>query len=135
MIIIPPPEKSQITSNIWMGAITKDVQKFKFIFNVVGNCPYYISIGQKLVVNPLNDSPTIPDKDMLYQLAKDVLDSSKKGLTYVHCAQGINRSGLIVALALILDGMKPQEAIDLLREKRHQIVLSNQHFEKWLLAQ
>ena len=35
----------------------------------------------------------------------------------------------------MLEGYLPHEAIALLRERRSQVVLSNGHFEEWLLTE
>jgi hypothetical protein len=51
----------------------------------------------------------------------------------VRCQAGWNRSGLIMALILIKDGLKPQEAIDLIRNKRSDRALCNSSFVNWLL--
>jgi protein-tyrosine phosphatase len=56
--------------------------------------------------------------------------SGKKVL--IRCQAGINRSGLIMALVLIRDGMNPEDAIELMRTKRARSVLRNQTFENWL---
>ena len=50
----------------------------------------------------------------------------------IRCQAGVNRSGLISALVLMIDGLSAQDAIALLRSRRSQFVLSNSHFEKWL---
>jgi protein-tyrosine phosphatase len=50
-----------------------------------------------------------------------------------HCQVGLNRSATVVALALMLRGMTASDAIRLLREKRHRLVICNPHFERWLL--
>jgi hypothetical protein len=52
----------------------------------------------------------------------------------VRCQAGWNRSGLIMALILIKDGLKPQEAIDLIRNKRSDRALCNRSFVSWLLT-
>jgi hypothetical protein len=52
----------------------------------------------------------------------------------VRCQAGWNRSGLIMALILIKDGLKPQEAIDLIRNKRSDRALCNRSFVNWLLT-
>ncbi len=57
----------------------------------------------------------------------------KSGPTLVHCQAGLNRSSLVAARALVLEGMEPAEAIELLRAKRSPAVLCNPAFEKWLL--
>lgn len=58
----------------------------------------------------------------------------KDGPTLVHCQAGLNRSGLVAARALTLDGMNAADAIALLREKRSPAVLCNRSFESWLTA-
>ena len=52
----------------------------------------------------------------------------------VRCQAGINRSGLVMALMLIREGYSPENAIDLMRHKRGEAVLANQHFERWLMG-
>lgn len=53
----------------------------------------------------------------------------------IRCQAGVNRSGLVSALVLMLEGYAADEAIALLRRQRGSVVLSNRHFEKWLLTQ
>jgi hypothetical protein len=53
----------------------------------------------------------------------------------VRCQAGLNRSGLVTALVLILEGWQPADAIGHLRERRSPYVLFNPHFERWLLAE
>ncbi len=60
--------------------------------------------------------------------------SRDDGPTLVHCQAGLNRSSLVVGRALMLGGMAPRAAVDLIREKRSPVCLSNPSFEKWLLA-
>ena len=50
----------------------------------------------------------------------------------IRCQAGINRSGLIMALVLIRDGMNAEDAIELMRAKRARSVLRNRTFETWL---
>jgi len=63
-----------------------------------------------------------------------VNEYKKHGVTLVHCQAGINRSGLVTALALVEEGMKAVDAIALLRAKRSPAVLCNRAFEQWLLT-
>lgn len=79
------------------------------------------------------DSETVPPAGLLVPLAEHVLAHARQGPTLVHCQAGLNRSGLVAALALILDGMLPAAAIDLLRQHRSPAVLCNPAFERWLL--
>jgi hypothetical protein len=53
----------------------------------------------------------------------------------VRCQAGVNRSGLVSALVLMIQGYSPEEAIELLRSRRGRQVLCNAHFEQWLLTQ
>ena len=46
----------------------------------------------------------------------------------VRCQAGWNRSGLVVALALMLDGYKAEEAIALIRTRRSPNALGNKDF-------
>lgn len=53
----------------------------------------------------------------------------------IHCQAGLNRSGLITALALIRGwDMDPANAIALIRQKRDPEALFNEEFVNWLLA-
>jgi len=48
------------------------------------------------------------------------------------CQMGWNRSSLIVALVLLEEGYKAQEAINLIREKRSPAALCNPEFVRFL---
>ena len=50
----------------------------------------------------------------------------------VRCQAGMNRSGLMVALILLRDRMKIDDAIALIRKKRSAYALDNAHFVKYL---
>ena len=51
----------------------------------------------------------------------------------IRCQAGANRSGLVMALVLMKEGLSAQDAIDAIRSKR-SFALSNSAFVKWLLA-
>jgi protein-tyrosine phosphatase len=58
----------------------------------------------------------------------------------VHCTEGLNRSGLVVARALMAMGRSADGAIDLVRQRRGPSVdgfpaLGNQAFVDWLRAE
>lgn len=50
----------------------------------------------------------------------------------IRCQAGLNRSGLIMALVLMIAGYSAFGAITLMREKRAPGVLCNREFERWL---
>lgn len=76
------------------------------------------------------------DQDLVQAatIADYVNDCRADGVTLVHCQAGLNRSGLIAALALIRgpEQMTGQAAIELLREKRSPAVLCNPTFERFV---
>lgn len=51
----------------------------------------------------------------------------------VRCQAGWNRSGLVMALVLVMAGWEPAAAVALLREKRSPNVLCNRDFEHWVV--
>ena len=53
----------------------------------------------------------------------------------IRCQAGLNRSGLVLALILIKDGLTPQEAINTIRENRGPDALFNENFHAWLLKE
>lgn len=53
--------------------------------------------------------------------------------TLIRCQAGWNRSGLVTALVLMLEGYTAMDAITLIRERRSPFALCNRMFEEWLL--
>jgi len=53
----------------------------------------------------------------------------------VRCQAGVNRSGLVTALVLMLDGMTAHDAIALIRARRAPAVLDNRAFVRWLVTE
>jgi protein-tyrosine phosphatase len=52
----------------------------------------------------------------------------------IRCQAGLNRSGLTMALLLVKEGYTPQDAINLMRNKRTGYVLCNEEFEQYVLS-
>jgi hypothetical protein len=55
------------------------------------------------------------------------------GRVLVHCSGGLNRSSLVTSEILILDGLSPREAVNLIRRSRDEYCLCNRAFERWVL--
>ena len=55
------------------------------------------------------------------------------GKVLVHCVQGLNRSGLVVAAALVRDGADVIDAVRTLRARRGNDALSNTNFQRRLV--
>ncbi|MFF0739628.1 protein phosphatase [Streptomyces sp. NPDC004111] len=69
------------------------------------------------------------------ELAEAVARAVRAGrVTLVRCSAGYNRSGLVVAQALVELGHVPAEAIGLVRRKRSAQALNNATFEGYLTA-
>lgn len=130
------PLFSHIKGNLWMGGcpVKSAPEEFKYIVSLYPWEPYTLAKFQVRTEVSLQDTLTIPEEHQLYTLARCVNAYKQQGVTLVHCQAGLNRSGLILALALIEEGMKAVDAISLLRTKRSPAVLCNRFFEAWLLT-
>lgn len=135
---------SQILNNLWMGGYPSpgpSLSKLGFDAVVLAAEEYQLPARQfpdVLVFHaPMIDSNAIGmrngDAYRAMKAARWVvgcLDEGKKVL--VSCYQGRNRSGLIVALALVLSTtLRPNEITTLIRACR-STALSNKHFVRFL---
>lgn len=131
------PFISSIGDGLWQGGCQDGLVLPKHIKHVVSLYPW-----EKYTVKheldsftevKLYDAAEIPDPEQLVVLAKWINVCRKNASTLVHCQAGLNRSGLLAGLALVLSGYTPVEAIAKLRETRSPAVLCNKTFESWLL--
>ena len=93
-------------------------------------------IGRVYLYWPIEDIDRLPDESTLRSVARFIgglVDAGHRVL--IHCRSGINRASLVSGLALVLKGMEPREAVDLLRDRRDPTVLKNKTFLAWLLGQ
>lgn len=130
------PLVSRIDGNLWMGGCRDAVRLpdgFTRVVSLWQQGRYTLGPATTRIEVSMSDSEVVPPAGLLVPLAEHVLTHARQGPTLVHCQAGLNRSGLITALALILDGMLPAAAIDLLRQQRSPAVLCNPAFERWLL--
>lgn len=74
----------------------------------------------------------LDEHDLAHAVRAAYRDWKRGKRVLVRCQAGWNRSGLIMALVLMLDGLSPDEAIDLLRERRSPFALCNSDFVSWL---
>ena len=76
------------------------------------------------------------DLDRLRQAVDFGYDRWKQGdRVLVRCQAGLNRSGLVLALILIKDGLTPAQAITRIRDNRGEDALFNRDFHNWLLTE
>lgn len=80
----------------------------------------------------IKDGP-VPDQDFLSPIV-DLINARLRsdGSVFVHCDAGMNRSALVVAAALIRNGMLPADAIETVRSKRPGALSDD--YETWLLT-
>ena len=82
----------------------------------------------------------IPDSDIKDANIQKLLEIAYWGLSrwrngeklLVRCQAGLNRSGLITTLILMMDHLHPISAIKLIREKRTPFALFNKNYVAWL---
>ena len=129
---------TQVEGNLWQGGCIEGVSLNGDFKHVISLYPWErFSPGCELdsfMEVRLLDGKTVPDEQQLVAVARWINVCREKGPTLVHCQAGLNRSGLVTALALILSGMAPVDAIALLRKSRCPAVLCNKAFESWLLG-
>jgi protein-tyrosine phosphatase len=72
-------------------------------------------------------------KPEIIQLADWLHSEWKQGKSVAgKCQAGLNRSSLIVALVLLKEGYTATEAIELIRKKRSEYALFNNHFVEFI---
>jgi len=68
---------------------------------------------------PIRDVPFLPDLELLFMVSRFGMMEIKRGKkVLVHCAQGLNRSGLVCGRTMILCGLSGQFAVNEIRRKR-----------------
>lgn len=129
------PLFSHIEGNLYVGGCINGVElphDFKHVLSLYPWGNYILGPDTARLVVRMYDSSDVPDPAKLDELADYVVGALQAGKTLVHCQAGLNRSNLIAALALIKLGRTPNEAIQLLRERRTPLVLCNAAFTGYL---
>lgn len=128
---------SPIAENLYVGGCIDRIELPREIQYVVSLYPWEAYQGHEALRGAVYErmyDADLESPERVLALAQVVDAFRRLGPTLVHCQAGLNRSGLVAALALILgDDMEPADAIALLREKRSPAVLCNPGFERFLL--
>ena len=132
------PYVSEIADNLWTGGCTNGLVLPAEVKHLVSLYPWESytlrhDLDSALVVRQY-DALAV-DEELVRGVAEWVNVCRKTGVTLVHCQAGLNRSGLVAGLALVLSGMTPADAVALMREKRSPAVLCNPTFAAWLHSQ
>ncbi|CAG9759259.1 unnamed protein product [Ceutorhynchus assimilis] len=82
------------------------------------------------------DDGTFPPNDIVeewFKVLKTEFNHHPEGCVAVHCVAGLGRAPVMVALALIELGLKYEEAVELIREKRRGAINAKQlaYLEKY----
>lgn len=137
LISFDVPVISPIVPGLWQGGCQDGLLLPRFIDHLVSLYPW----ERYDVEHDLASTRTIrmldaasQDMTVVDDIARRVNVLRESGTVLVHCQAGLNRSGLVVVRALMLDGMSADAAIALVRERRSPAALCNPAFEEWLLG-
>ncbi|POX52579.1 dual specificity protein phosphatase family protein [Streptomyces sp. Ru72] len=146
---VPAPDSpwSEIVPGLWMGghefkgrsgerefAVVRD--EFDLVLTLLRLPGHGPDDGVEHHVWPIPDGPLdgtqLAGVMRLAQAADDALEDGRRVL--VRCYHGYNRSGLVVAHALVRAGHTPEEAIRMIRARRGPWALHNELFVEYLRA-
>ncbi|MFT3661760.1 MAG: dual specificity protein phosphatase family protein [Gordonia sp. (in: high G+C Gram-positive bacteria)] len=133
---IEMPMFSEIAEGIWQAGCPQDEfplpRRFSHVVNLAGAIGYRTQ--RVLATNTIVDMADSSTASMALvdPLARLVAALAETDMVLVHCQAGLNRSGVVVARALMHRGMTADEAITTVRAGRHPKALYNEHFVAWL---
>src|SRR5665213_78412 len=130
------PYMTEVADNLWQGGCVSGLLLPAFIAHVVSLYPWESYEVKHDLASfrevRMYDDAMQPLDEVVPALAAWVNHCRETGPTLVHCQAGLNRSGVVVAYALMLDGLSADEAIARIRERRSPAAISNPQFERWL---
>lgn len=131
------PLVSHIGGNLWTGGCRDGVElphDFAYVVSLYPWERYVLGPDTERIEVAMWDSDApLGAGTKIHETARWALAAIRDGKTLVHCQAGLNRSGLVAGLAMVLSGMPAAAAIEVLRERRSPAVLCNPTFEEWLL--
>ncbi|MDF2977965.1 MAG: putative protein phosphatase [Actinomycetospora sp.] len=113
----PPWPPHEIVPGLWQSGSPEPGEHWDAVIDLHGSAPPLDDV--EFYVHWLIEDGPAPAFTTLRSLADLVDDLRQDGKrVLIHCAAGINRSGLLSAAALIRGGHDPDEAIELVRRAR-----------------
>jgi predicted protein tyrosine phosphatase len=118
----------EILPGLWLGNIVASQsaeflkeKKIQSVFNCTKNIPFHESVRTQYRL-PVDDNlqeeeirnMELWSFDAVYTLRME----HKRGPVLVHCHAGMQRSACVVAMYLVAQGMKVEEAIEFIQKKR-----------------
>lgn len=130
------PYISEIAPNLWQGGCKSGLILPSNIKHLVSLYPWerytMLDVIDSEMYVKMYDSNEGVNAEQVWQIAQHVSWARSQGPTLVHCQAGLNRSSLVAAASLIIDGYEPDAAISLIRMTRSPACLCNPTFEAWL---
>lgn len=131
---------NQVVRGLWItGSVNGWPEGFDLIVNLESGPGAYHQDrpeGAAFVWAPMHDDDIRqhPDMPNAIRLVAGIVNlavvSGKRVL--IHCTEGLNRSGLVVARALIGQGFTAEKAVATIRKARGEYALCNASFVEWL---
>lgn len=129
-----------VVTNLWQGDFPVrglDWERFDDVISLTAEAvpSVRLGLGGIWVYLPLNDG-AMDHPASVRAAARFVVERLGSGRrVLVHCAAGLNRSGVVVARALMYRGCTAAESIRLVRDARGPSALFNPEFVAWLHAE
>ncbi|MFB9593544.1 protein-tyrosine phosphatase family protein [Streptomyces racemochromogenes] len=144
---MPDPDApwNEITAGLWMGghhwtdalgeghAVVVG-SEFELVISLFGRPGHGPDPGVEHLLAEMPDRPlTAGQLHTVHRLARTAARAVLAGRTVlVRCHSGYNRSGLVVAQALIELGWETTTAVETIRQNRSTMALNNRIFEEYL---
>ena len=122
----PPWPADEVVPGLWQSGHPSPGETWDAVFDLSGEEDPLDDV--EFYVHWLIEDGPAPDRDTLVALADLVRSMRASGKrVLVHCAAGMNRSGLLSAASLIREGWSADDAMDAVRTARHG-ALNNPEF-------
>lgn len=139
-----PSNASRVSGNLWVGSAPPIGTRVASLFDCLALCAAEYQVGPECFHGaevfrvPLNDDGTPMSeaemKDAVMAAGRVIGWLSRGKKVLVTCHAGLNRSGLVAALALCCrpGGLSPEEAVTAVRAARGPRAMRNPHFLEFL---
>lgn len=125
-------DAQRIAPKLWMGSRPSPAACRFFDVIVLAAEEHQPQLSCAVIRAPINDGrPTQEEVAIALKAARKVNEARRQGRrVLVSCWMGVNRSGLVTALAMMLNGSSARSAIGRIRKARQAPItpLSNPHF-------
>jgi Dual specificity phosphatase, catalytic domain len=118
----------RVHGNLYIGGILSDYNEFDYVICCTPDATHDNRTNRVTHLVPFNDSRELPSENFITDVVALIIHCTGRGRTLVHCSAGLNRSGMMVALAMIREGWIPSVAVEYLRRIRSCSVLHNEVF-------